>query len=220
MKAYTLIPLFYLLSFPILAKEKQSADATWLFSIDGNKKTTQDLRNAYSGFLVLLKEQLQQRLGQLIRDAEFKSWLDNPGTAPAALRGTLEGFSEAAFSTQYQDMELVIAEAAQSGFANQPEIKAKLQALEKYYLANLYIFAQLEKEMLSPTEQEIAAHVAQLKGIDSVKGLSDAELRQHAVSQLTLLKAQEKQRNLMIKLRAKHDIKENENLETKKSLRK
>jgi len=117
-------------------------------------------------------------------------------------------------------MELVIAEAAQSGFANQPEIKAKLQALEKYYLANLYIFAQLEKEMLSPTEQEIAAHVAQLKGIDSVKGLSDAELRQHAVSQLTLLKAQEKQRNLMIKLRAKHDIKENENLETKKSLRK
>lgn len=220
MKAYTLISLFYLLSFPILAKEKQSTDATWLFTIDGNKKTIQDLRNAYSGFLVLLKEQLQQRLGQLIRDAEFKSWLDNPGTAPAALRSTLEGFSEAAFSTQYQDMELVIAEAAQSGFANQPEIKAKLQALEKYYLANLYIFAQLEKEMLSPTEQEIAAHVAQLKGIDSVKSLSDAELRQHAVSQLTLLKAQEKQRNLMIKLRAKHDIKENENLETKKPLRK
>lgn len=218
MKSFFWFFLICAIHIPALAERKHAQDSMWLFSIDGKKRTLQDLHAAYSGFQILIKEQLQQQLGQFIPDSQFRAWLEKPQLAPGQLSNYLENFSEAAFATQYQDLELVVAEADKSSFSQRPEIRKKLEALQKYYLANLYIFDQLATDTIVPTAAEISAQVTKLKDSGAAQGLSDAELRQRASSQVVLLKAQERQKALMIRLRSEHAIKINEGIDIKKML--
>ena len=47
----------------------------WIWKIEGKTVTLNQLEEAYSGFGVLMKDQLQQRMGRFLPEEEFKQLL-------------------------------------------------------------------------------------------------------------------------------------------------
>jgi hypothetical protein len=84
------------------------------------------LDEAYSGFGVLMKEQLQQRMGRFIPEDEFKQLLDDPDrSGNPQLAEMFKSFGKDLFSEQYKDMLILNMEAQKDGYARRPDVKVQ-----------------------------------------------------------------------------------------------
>ena len=115
---------------------------------------------------------------------------------------------------QYQDMLVLNMEAQKDGYAKRPEVKAKLEFLQKYFLANMYLFDQLKLQDIKISDAEAYAAWEKAKR-------EDARLRTVPVDQgLEMIKgrmvmagAMEKQRNLMKVAKQKYRIDTNKDFD-------
>lgn len=193
----------------------------WIWKIEGKSVTLKQLDEAYSGFGVLMKEQLQQRMGRFIPEEEFKQLLDDPDrSGNPQLAEMFKSFGKDLFADQYQDMLILNMEAQKDGFAKRPDIKAKLEFLQKYFLANMYLFDSLKLQDIKISDAEAFAawekakkEDARLKTIPVDQGLEMIKGR------MVMAGAMEKQRTLMKEAKQKYRIDTNKDFEIAKHVK-
>ena len=187
----------------------------WLWKIEGKSISLKQLDEAYSGFGVLMKEQLQQRMGRFIPEDEFKQLLEDPDrSGNPQLAEMFKSFGKDLFSEQYKDMLVLNMEAQKDGYAKRPEVKAKLEFLQKYFLANMYLFDQLKLQEIKISDAEAYAAWEKAKR-------EDARLRTVPVDQglemikgrMVMAAAMEKQRTLMKNATQKYRIETNKDFD-------
>lgn len=187
----------------------------WLWKIEGRSVSLKQLDEAYSGFGVLMKEQLQQRMGRFVPEEEFKQLLEDPDrSGNPQLAEMFKSFGKDLFAEQYKDMLILNSEAQRDGYAKRPEVKAKLDFLQKYFLANMYLFDQLKLQEIKIGDAEAYAAWEKAKK-------EDARLRTIPVDQgLEMIKgrmvmagAMEKQRTMMKNATQKYRIENNKDFD-------
>jgi hypothetical protein len=187
----------------------------WLWKIEGKSVSLRQLEDAYSGFGVLVKEQLQQRMGRYIPDEEFKQLLEDPDrSGNPQLAEMFKSFGKDLFAEQYKDMLILNMEAQKDGFAKRPDVKAKLDFLQKYFLANMYLFDLLKLQDIKISDSEAYAAWEKAKR-------EDARLRTVPVDQglemvkgrMVMAAAMEKQRSLMKMATEKYRIETNKDFD-------
>jgi hypothetical protein len=187
----------------------------WLWKIEGKSVSLRQLEEAYSGFGVLVKEQLQQRMGRFIPEEEFKQLLEDPDrSGNPQLAEMFKSFGKDLFAEQYKDMLILNMEAQKDGFAKRPDVKAKLDFLQKYFLANMYLFDLLKLQDIKISDSEAYAAWEKAKR-------EDARLRTVPVDQglemvkgrMVMAAAMEKQRSLMKMATEKYRIETNKDFD-------
>jgi len=193
-----------------------SGDKTpWIWKIEGKSVTLKQLDSAYSGFGVLMKEQLQQTMGRFIPEDEFAQLLEDPErSGNPQLTEMFKRFGKDQFAEQYKDMLILNMEAQKDGFAKRADIKAKLEFLQKYFTANMYLFDSLKLQDIKISDAEAYAAWEKAKR-------EDARLRTIPVDQgLEMIKgrmvmgaAMEKQRTIMKNATQKYRIETNKDFD-------
>lgn len=187
----------------------------WLWKIEGKSVSLKQLDEAYSGFGVLMKEQLQQRMGRFVPEEEFKQLLDDPDrSGNPQLAEMFKSFGRDLFAEQYKDMLILNMEAQKDGYSKRADVKAKLDFLQKYFLANMYLFDLLKLQDIKISDAEAYAAWEKAKK-------EDARLRTIPVDQgLEMIKgrmvmagAMEKQRTLMKNATQKYRIETNKDFD-------
>jgi len=187
----------------------------WLWKIEGKSVSLKQLEEAYSGFGVLMKEQLQQRMGRFIPEEEFKQLLEDPDrSGNPQLAEMFKSFGKDLFAEQYKDMLILNMEAQKDGYAKRADVKAKLEFLQKYFLANMYLFDQLKLQDIKVSDAEAFAAWEKAKR-------DDARLRTIPVDQgldmikgrMVMAAAMEKQRTLMKNSTQKYRIETNKDFD-------
>ncbi|MCS6971891.1 MAG: hypothetical protein N2Z22_06995 [Turneriella sp.] len=199
----------------LLAFACGSDQSPWLWKIEGKAITLKQLEDAYGGFAVLMKEQLQQRLGRVIPDQEFLELLEDPErSGNPQMAEILKTFGKDAFAEQYKDMLVLNMEAQKEGFTRRPDIKAKLEFLQKYFIANMYLFDQLKLQDIKVSDKEAfdawekaKREDPRLRTIPADQGLEMAKGR------LVMAAAMEKQRTLLKDLMQKYRIETNKDFD-------
>lgn len=206
----------------LIAVACRSDKSPWIWKIEGKSTTLKQLDEAYSGFGVLMKDQLQQRMGRFIPEEEFHQLLEDPDrSGNPQLAEMFKSLGKDLFAEQYKDMLVLNIEAQKDGFAKRPDVKAKLAFLEKYFLANMYLFDQLKLQDIKISDAEAYAAWQDAKS-------KDARLRTVPVDQgLEMIKGQmvmkaamEKQQTLMKQATQKYRIETNKEFDIKEHVKK
>ncbi len=210
-----------LLAAALIAGTCGGDKSPWLWKIEGKSVTLKQLEEAYSGFGVLMKEQLQQRMGRFIPEEEFKQLLEDPDkSGNPQLAEMFKSFGKDLFADQYQDMLILNMEAQKDGFAKRPEIKAKLEFLQKYFLANMYLFDSLKLEDIKISDAEAFAAWEKAKKED--KRLATIPIDQGLEmikGRMVMAGAMEKQRTIMKNAKQKYRIDTNKDFEIAKHVK-
>ncbi|MBX3722341.1 MAG: hypothetical protein KF713_10930 [Turneriella sp.] len=187
----------------------------WIWKIEGKTVTLKQLDEAYSGFGVLMKEQLQQRMGRFIPEDEFKQLLEDPDkSGNPQLAEMFKSFGKDLFADQYQDMLVLNMEAQKDGFAKRPDIKAKLDFLQKYFLANMYLFDSLKLQDIKISDAEAFAAWEKAKKEDPrLKTITIDQGLEMIKGRMVMAGAMEKQRNLMKVAKQKYRIDTNKDFD-------
>lgn len=215
-------PIAALLVAVIIASACKGDKSPWIWKIEGKTVTLKDLDAAYSGFGVLMKDQLQQRMGRFLPEDEFKKFLEDPdATGNPQLAEMFESLGKDLFADQYQDMLILNMEAQKEGYAKRPDVKAKLDFLTKYFLANMYLFDQLKLQDIKISDAEALdawqkakkedkrlATVPLDQGMDMIKG------------RMVMAQAMEKQRTLMKNAKQKYRIDTNKDFDIAEHVKK
>jgi hypothetical protein len=187
----------------------------WIWKIEGKSVTLKQLDEAYSGFGVLMKEQLQQRMGRFIPEDEFKQLLEDPDkSGNPQLAEMFKSFGKDLFAEQYQDMMILNMEAQKDGYAKKPEVKAKLEFLQKYFLANMYLFDQLKLQEMKISDKD--AYEAWKKAKEKDPRLATVPVDQGLEmikGQMVMANAMEKQRTVMKNAKQKYRIDTNKDFD-------
>lgn len=208
-------PIVALLMAAFIAFSCGGDKTPWLWKIEGKSVSLKQLDEAYSGFGVLMKEQLQQRMGRFVPEEEFKQLLEDPDrSGNPQLAEMFKSFGRDLFAEQYKDMLILNMEAQKDGYAKRHEVKVKLDFLQKYFLANMYLFDMLKLQEIKISDAE--AYTAWEKAKKE-----DARLRTIPVDQgLEMIKgrmvmagAMDKQRTLMKNATQKYRIEANKDFD-------
>lgn len=187
----------------------------WLWKIEGRAVSLKQLDEAYSGFGVLMKEQLQQRMQRFIPDDEFKQLLDDPDrTGNPQLAEMFKSFGRDVFAEQYKDMLILNMEAQKDGFTKRPDVKAKLDFLQKYFLANMYLFDQLKLQDIKISDAEAYAAWEKAKREDPrLRTIPVDQGLEMVKGRMVMAAAMEKQRTLMKNATQKYRIETNKDFD-------
>lgn len=192
-----------------------SDKSPWLWKIEGRAISLKQLDEAYSGFGVLMKEQLQQRMQRFIPDDEFKQLLDDPDrTGNPQLAEMFKSFGRDVFAEQYKDMLILNMEAQKDGFTKRPDVKAKLDFLQKYFLANMYLFDQLKLQDIKISDAEAYAAWEKAKRDDPrLRTIPVDQGLEMVKGRMVMAAAMEKQRTLMKNATQKYRIETNKDFD-------
>jgi hypothetical protein len=187
----------------------------WLWKIEGKSVSLRQLDEAYSGFGVLMKEQLQQRMGRFIPDEEFKQLLEDPDrSGNPQLAEMFKSFGKDLFAEQYKDMLILNMEAQKDGFAKRADVKAKLDFLQKYFLANMYLFDSLKLQDIKISDAEAYAAWEKAKREDPrLRTIPVDQGLEMVKGRMVMAAAMEKQRTLMKNATQKYRIENNKDFD-------
>ena len=111
-------------------------------------------------------------------------------------------------------MLILNAEAQKDGFTKRADVKAKLEFLQKYFLANMYLFDQLKLQDIKINDAEALEEWQKAKKAD--KRLATVPLDQGlemVKCQMVMKVAMEKQRTLMKNAKQKYRIDTNKDFD-------
>lgn len=187
----------------------------WLWKIEGKSVSLRQLEEAYSGFGVLMKEQLQQRMGRFIPEEEFRQLLEDPDrSGNPQLAEMFKSFGKDLFAEQYKDMMILNMEAQKDGFAKRADVKAKLDFLQKYFLANMYLFDSLKLQEIKISDSEAYAAWEKAKREDGrLRTIPVDQGLEMVKGRMVMAAAMEKQRTLMKNATQKYRIENNKDFD-------
>lgn len=187
----------------------------WIWKIEGKSVTLKQLDEAYSGFGVLMKEQIQQQSRRIMSDEEFKQMLEDPEkVGNPQFAAMLKELGKDRFSEQYKDMLILNMEAQKDGFAKRADVKAKLDFLTKYFLANMYLFDQLKLQDVKISDAEAYAAWEKAKKEDArLKTVPVDQGLEMIKGQMVMRAAVEKQQTVMKNAKEKYRIETNKDFD-------
>lgn len=127
----------------------------WVWNINGDKYTQNDLNAAYEGYLFMMKEQLQQATRSAMTDKEFLKYVENPeGIENPQLRAMFAQLDKKVFLEQYQTILLMKKEAEESDYTERKDVKNKLEFMHNYFLSNLYLMDKIKPQDIKVSDDE------------------------------------------------------------------
>jgi len=124
-----------------------SDNSPWLWSIDGQKYSANQLDEAYEGFLFMMSQSMQ------IPTEQLKKFIANPELVPdPQSRQMLRGINKEAYTENYKRMILMNNEAQKSGFSDEKSTQAKIKFIGQYYIANLYMMEMMKAKKVDVSE--------------------------------------------------------------------
>jgi len=126
-----------------------SDKSNWIWKIEGTKYTENKLDKAYESFLFIMSQQLQ------IPAEQLTEYVNNPGkiTQPE-LKQLVLGLSRESFIDRYKQMILINLTADKDGFIEREDVKSKLDFINKFYIANLYLLEKVDLKTVEVSDQE------------------------------------------------------------------
>ena len=188
-----------------------SDNSAWIWDIDGNKYTVNNLNAAHEGAIFLMAMQMGAD------PEELKKALEEPEKAPnPQLKMMLMGLSKERYAETYKQLILMNMEAQKNGFTEREDVKQKLDFVRQFYIANMYMMDKLNVESIEITEAEaiqawdVIRKQPQYKGVPITQGLAMTKqyLKKEKLDQL--------QRKVIDDIRDAYPIKNNGDFDLKK----
>jgi hypothetical protein len=105
--------------------------------------------NAYNSFLFLMSQQMQ------ISPEQLKEYIANPGKVnQPEIKSLLRGLTKESYTEQYKQLVLMNMEAEKTGFSKREDIQRKLDFIEKFYIANLFMLEKTKSSKVDISDEE------------------------------------------------------------------
>jgi len=125
----------------------------WIWKIEGKKITVAKVEAAYNAYFLQASQQLAAQL-QVSQD-KIKQMVENIDQVEnKQIAGALMQLRKENFAQQYKQFVLINKEAKKSGFLRNKEMKAKIEFMKAYLVANLYIAHKLKPESIVISDDE------------------------------------------------------------------
>lgn len=218
MKTIFLSLAMALVTLTILSCNKDSSP--WVLKLEGRKITKKQFNAAYDGYLTMGKEQLQMMTGRRVSDQEFKKYVKNPEMlGNAELARVFTTFQKRNFLEQYKVMLLINQEAQKTGFLKNDKIRPRLDYLEKYFIANMFMMDKVGKEAAEISDQEAIKAWEVIKKQDArYRSVPLDQGMEMAKNQIMGQKAKMRQEELVNSLRDQYRIESNSDFDMDKFL--
>ena len=152
----------------LLAISCNSGNDPWVLKIESKKITKKQFDSAYEGYLTMGREQLQMMTGRKVNEQEFQAYVKNPAAVGnPQLAQVFANFQKRNFLEQYKVMLLLNEEAKKSGFLKDNKVKRRLEYLEKYFIANMYMMDKLSKDEDKIPDADAVAFWQEIKKRDA-----------------------------------------------------
>lgn len=204
----TLIWIALILAFSCNGKDHSE----WVWDIDGDKYTQNDLNAAYEGYLFMMKEQLQQATRSAMTDKEFLKYVKDPESIEnPQLRAMFAQLDKKVFLDQYQTILLMKKEAEKSGYLERKDVKNKLEFMHNYFLSNLYLMDKIKPQDISVSDDEALSLWDKIRKSDRrYAAVPILEGQRIAKQRILMQKMMEKNSQVNKNIRDKYKIETNE----------
>ncbi|MDH4262693.1 MAG: SurA N-terminal domain-containing protein [Spirochaetia bacterium] len=118
----------------------KGGSSPWVWKIDGKKYTVSDFDDAYENYINLMAQQLQ------LSPEQLKSMIKNPEKSgiPEENMEMLRKLSKDNFPDQYKQLVLLNVEAKKKGFTKKKEIQSRINFIQQFYTASLFMAEKAE----------------------------------------------------------------------------
>jgi len=192
-------------------------NSPWIWKIDGKKYTLNDFDDAYENYINLMAQQLQLNPDQL------KRMIKEPEKAgiPEENMEMLRKLSREYFPDQYKQLLLLNAEATKKGFTKKKEVQSRINFIQQFYVASLYMTDKAEVKESEVSDDEalkawdmIRNTNPQMRNIPLDKGIAATKQR------LAMRKAFERQQDAIKEIMESYPVQTNPDFKLKEHIRK
>ena len=189
-------------------------DSPWVWDIEGEKITVQDIEDAYEGYLFwwavqfnTTPEQIKKRLDNLDnvsdpRESEILSQLKK--------EYFVEGLPSRGQSPMFKKLVLVNLEAEKSGFMDREDIRKKLDFMNRFFIYNLYLMDKIKPGEMEISDEEAITHFDKLRKSDPrYRTITLLKGREMAKQQLLMQRLVTKQNKMFNDILEAYKIKQN-----------
>jgi hypothetical protein len=191
-------------------------NSPWIWEIEGTKYTLNDFNDAYENYISLMAQQLQltpEQLRAVIKNPE-KSGL------PKENLEMIKRLSKENFPEQYKQLLLLNTEAKKTGYLKKKEIQSRVNFIQQFYIASLYMAEKGEVGSADISDEEA------LSAWEVIRN-SDARYRSVPIDQgiavtkqrLAMKKAFENQQELIREIMEVYTIKNNPDFKLKEHIK-
>lgn len=154
-KNLTLVTILFV---TMLACNRDSSQ--WIWKIDGDRVTVNELENAYDGFMNVIKVQM----GGAISDEKLKEFIENPdAVGDPRMAQQFRSLQKQNFAETYKNLILMYKAAKKDGFTRREDIKQSLEILQMQFIAQLYIMDQIKEEDLKISDEQAVEYLTQIR---------------------------------------------------------
>lgn len=214
MKQIQTMSLMLVLLLSFACKNRDNSE--WVYKVDGKKVTVNQMKNALDGYLALMAQQFQATPEQL------KEYLKDPQKAGRPemvqmLEGLRNELALPNFAERYKQLTLLNLEAKKSGFLKREDVKAKIDFMKKYFIANMYLMDHLKASEVTIPDDQAVAFCEQMRQQDArFRNLPITQCLDFAKQRLTLKALAEKQNKFIQDIIAAYRIETNSKVDLSK----
>lgn len=187
----------------------------WIWKIEGRKLTVTQLEEAYNGYFFLMAQQFQSTPEQL------KQYLKDPSRAGEPrlvnmLRQLQVELQKENFAERYKQLVLLNYEAKKNKMTKSKQMRARLEFLQQYFVANIYMSTALNADDIKISdEQAVTEWEAIRKREPRAKHIPIDQGIEIAKNQLKLKTFQLKQQSFMKNISESYKIETNPDFDLK-----
>lgn len=193
----------------------------WIWKIEGKPTTVKQFEAAYEGYLTLMREQFQMMTGRNLSQEEFRDYVRNPEKINnPQLQQLFRGLQKKNFADQYKIMLIINQEALKSGFLKREDIRARLDYMQKYFIANMFLLDKIKSSDIEVSESDAISYWEKIRASDArYKTIPYEQGLEMAKQDLQGKKYKEKQDELISQIREQYKVEPNENFSLAEYLR-
>ncbi|MCS6984412.1 MAG: hypothetical protein NZM25_04675 [Leptospiraceae bacterium] len=202
-----------LLVLCLLALMCQSDTSPWIWKIEGKPTTLKQFEAAYEGYLTLMREQFQMMTGRSVPHEEFIDYIANPEKlGNPQLQQLFRGLQKKNFADQYKIMLILNQEAARSGFLKREDIRARIDYMQKYFVANMFLMEKVKPADIQIDENEAVQRWEKVRAQDPrYRTIPYEQGLELAKQDLQGQKLKLKQEEIISQIREQYKVEPNEN---------
>ena len=198
-------------------------DSPWVWDIEGERVTLQDIEDAYEGYLFWWSVQFNTTPGELKERIKNIDQVEDPRELEVLSQLKKEYFVEGSpdgrQSPMFKKLLMINMEAEKSGFTDREDIEKKLEFMTRFFIYNLYMMDQVKPDEIEVSDEEAIEHFDLLRKenpkYNTIPLLKGQEL---AKKQILMQKLVSRQDKIFNNIMEEYKIKQNKELDLSKIL--
>ncbi len=198
-------------------------NSPWVWEIEGDKVTLQDIEDAYEGYLFWWSVQFNTTPQQLKKRIKNLDQVEDPRElevlSQLKKRYFVEGSPDGRQAPMFKKLLMINTQAEKSGFTDRDDIEKKLDFMNKFFIYNLYMMDQVKPDEIEVSESEATEHFDLLrKENPKYRTIPLLKGQQLAKRQLLMKKLVGRQDRILSNIMEEYKIKQNKEVDVAKVL--